>query len=519
MKSANGWNLSQPVGTVSGTDWVVTDLAPGRDYEFIVRAKNASGEDQNQKVLKGRPTSDYPTEEWRAVWASRYDWARGNKSTMSQRIREMMETLSRANFNAIVFQVRGQGDTLYPSRDEPWSHMIKGDARTFDPVKLAIEEAHKNNIQLHAWLNLSVIYASSAKTPPTDKNHPFYLFADTTSPERSRGVIHDANGRPKVWGADNYVWLSHGNPEVNSYVRRQVMNFLESYPVDGLHWDDRTGNPNGVSFDPVSKQRFNGRGNPHKIKDMGKWQRDQLSRFLMNIYVEAKAQKPTLLIMGSPFGIADRDRIDGYRYFSDTERFGVEPESWLKFGVLDAITPQIYWNLPDPEPNYPTLVRDWIEHNKTGRPIWPGSAVGKYGDTQEPDPWQIRYVAVSRAYGLNGNTIFHYNGAEPNEWIAAAKKMYPNKASVPIPNHMRPLRTGQIMGWVTDARNRGVVDCWVAVKGNSYIYTTSADGFFGIANVPPGKHQVMFSTKEDELITRDVVVEAGKTAEIKITVP
>ncbi len=483
------WNFRRPAARVEGNEWVITGLPPGREVSFIVRAASSRGEEQNRRAVSVRPTGALPSAEWRGVWWTRFEWANGGRAAIEQRIREGMQALGRGNFNAVVFQVRGQGDTLYPSEHEPWSPMLRGDARSFDPVALAIEEARRNGLQFHAYMNLSVIWQSGAKRPPEDRNHPFYRFADASNPGRRLGLIHDERGRPRQWGADDYVWLTHGNPEVNAYLRRQVMAFLRKYRVDGLHWDDRTGNPNGVSRDPVSVRRFEGRGNPHRIRDFEQWQRDQLTRFLSDLYVEIKAHDPSLLVSVSPFGIADRRRVPGYDRFNDAVGFGVEPEKWLRLGVVDVLMPQIYWDLPDPEPNYGTLARDWRNNNRSGRPIWPGSALGKYGrDVQPLDSMQVRYVAIQRALGMGGNTFFSYSAAQPREWANAARTLYPTPARVPVPSHMSNPREGHVAGRVTGPDGRPIVDGWIRLEGRDRIYLSGADGFFAIPNVPAGDH-------------------------------
>ncbi len=517
MNDGSGWQLDRPVMSVNSTEAVIPNLTPGKSYEFLVRAKDSSGADSNKKIAKATPTGQYPSEEFRAAWISRFEWGGSSKSQVQSFIAGALNTLSKANMNAVVLQVRGQGDTFYPSKEEPWSPILRGDAKSFDPVAYALQEARKNNIELHAWMNLSVIWQSGKKVKPTDRNHPYYKFVE--GPNAS-GVIHDASGKPHIWGDSGYVWLTHGNPKVNTYLRRQVMNFLDVYPVDGLHWDDRTGNPNGVSKDPVSQARFNGRGNPNKVRSLKEWQDEQLTRFLMNVYVSAKAKRPDLLITASPFGIADRRRISGYGRFSDAAQFGVEPERWLSMGVLDALIPQVYWGLEDPEPNYGTLILDWHEENESGRPIWPGSAFTRYGNDLQPlKTHQSAYVAMTRALGMGGNCFYNFSGAPKNEWLTDTRTFYPNKATVPVPDHMKGDQRGHIMGTVVDRSGKPILDCWIAINGRKFIYTTALDGFYAIPNVPAGEHQVSFASKQGEHIKRTVKVSSGRVSNLDLQVP
>jgi uncharacterized lipoprotein YddW (UPF0748 family) len=454
----------------------------------------------------------------RAVFVNRFEWPGGTAVDVQKRLSTIFSTLAAGNFNAVIFQVRGQGDTFYPSKDEPWSSSASPTLRSSDPVRFALKEAQANGLQLHAWINLSTIWQSKSDVIPKDRKHPFFKFADASKPDAALGLIHDAAGKPKQFGADGYVWLTSGNPEVNAYLRRQVENFLDAYPVNGLVWDDRTGLPNGVSRDPVSVRRHAGRGNPTKIESLREWQLDQLSRFLSDIYVSAKSRNPKLLVSAAPFGIADKERIAGYGRFSDAKGFGVEPEKWLRHGVIDALMPQVYWDEPDPAPNFGEVTRDWLANNKSGRPIWPASALAKYGkvEKQTIDPWQAKYVQMAREMNCGGNAFYNWSGATPSQWSSAATLMYPTKAKVPVPAHFaRP--TGQIMGHIRDATGAPVVDCWIKTDKSGYVHLSSGDGFFGIPNLAPGVYTLSWSWGEGLFDRRDVNVPANVTVKLDLT--
>uniref|UniRef100_A0ACD5GRJ8 Family 10 glycosylhydrolase n=1 Tax=Desertifilum tharense IPPAS B-1220 TaxID=1781255 RepID=A0ACD5GRJ8_9CYAN len=56
-------------------------------------------------------------------------------------------------------QVRIEGDALYQSSLEPWSRWLTGQQGRapepfYDPLEFAVAEAHKRNLELHAWINL-----------------------------------------------------------------------------------------------------------------------------------------------------------------------------------------------------------------------------------------------------------------------------------------------------------------------------------------------------------------------------
>lgn len=458
-----------------------------------------------------------PRSEWRGVWITRFEWTGGTADEMRARLRRMMSTLAQGNFNAVVFQVRGQGDVLYPSPLEPWSDTIPAGIRGEDPVKLAIAEARRNGLEFHAWLNLLTIWQHKGKAFPSDRSHPFWDWANPRDPKRALGVIRDSRKQPVIFGDSDYTWLTPGNPDVEAYLRGVVLDFLSRYDVDGLHWDDRTAMPNGVSYDPVSIRRFNGRGNPDRIGGMREWQRDQLSRMLSNIYVAATADRPRLLVSASPFGIYDKNRIPGYAKYKDClHDFGTDGERWLRDGIIDVLMPQVYWKEGPPGPGYSEVVKDWIHHNRSGRPIWPGSALGNYGGTQPLDSVQPAYVTLARRLKAGGNTFFSYSAATEQQWIAGGRKLYPTKARVPEPAFKTSPRTGQIMGWVLDASGKPVTDAWIRLDGRKYTYLSSSDGFFAIPSVHPGERTLAISLPDGRSFKRTVTVSKGATARLKV---
>ncbi|MDX2176440.1 MAG: family 10 glycosylhydrolase [Candidatus Sumerlaeia bacterium] len=464
------------------------------------------------------PAPPVPAEEWRGVWISRFEWTSGSGDDVSGRLARMMRSLAQGNFNAVVFQVRGQGDTLYPSSIEPWSPMLSASARAIDPASVAIREARRNGLQFHAWLNLLVVWQSREKRPPTDPRHPFFRFANPSDPARATGVVRDAARRPITYGDSDYTWLSPGNPEVEAYCRAVVLDFIRRHQVDGLHWDDRTAMPHGASHDPVSLERWKGRGNPMGLGDLREWQRDQLSRMLSNIHAAATAEQPRLLVSASPFGIYDKNRVPGYGRFKDcVHDFNTDGEAWLRDGIIDALMPQIYWKDGGRAPDFSTLARDWNDHNRSGRPVWPGSALGDYGGLQPLRGVQESYVRLARQLRMGGNTFFSYSAAPDAEWASARGFLYPSKAAVPVPPLRKAPQTGQVLGLVRDRSGRPLRDVWVSLEGRRYVHLSAADGFYAIPSVPPGTRKIVFDAGNGQRVERTVPVRRGAAVRVDIT--
>ncbi|MDT2275666.1 family 10 glycosylhydrolase [Paenibacillus larvae] len=58
-------------------------------------------------------------------------------------------------------------DGLYPSEYAPWSEYLtgtQGKSPGYDPLAFMAEEAHKRNLEFHAWFNLTGSVPSPART-------------------------------------------------------------------------------------------------------------------------------------------------------------------------------------------------------------------------------------------------------------------------------------------------------------------------------------------------------------------
>jgi uncharacterized lipoprotein YddW (UPF0748 family) len=110
------------------------------------------------------PAHSQPKYEFRAVWVAtvlNIDWPSKNNLAVEDQKAEfiyLLDSLQSLNINAVIVQIRPAADAFYPSTFEPWSEYLTGmqglpPAPFYDPLKFMIEEAHKRNMEFHAWLN------------------------------------------------------------------------------------------------------------------------------------------------------------------------------------------------------------------------------------------------------------------------------------------------------------------------------------------------------------------------------
>ena len=167
------------------------------------------------------PTADVPTEPTRSVWITRWDYR------TREDVARLVEQCADAGFDELLFQVRGNASTFYPSKLEPWADELGGADPGFDPLALALELAHARGLRLQAWVN--VVPAWWGAVPPTDPTHVV-----NAHPE---WLWYDAAGNRQPYSERFYISLNPCLPEVREHLVAVAEELLENYAVDGLHLD------------------------------------------------------------------------------------------------------------------------------------------------------------------------------------------------------------------------------------------------------------------------------------------
>lgn len=406
--------------------------------------------------------------ELRGVWVTRFEWPdlNGNAGLIKANITRIMTTLAENNFNAVFFQVRGQCDTLYPSPFETWSRFIGGKDPGFDPLAFAIEEAHSRGIEFHAYINPFPCW--DAKNPPEDPEHAYHKLKDWLCAGSDGNVAYE-----------EYYYLSPGIPEVQAYVRKIILDVALRYNVDGIHLDRIRYPSSRVSHDPISRRRFEGEGNPGRLK-WEDWQRAQVTGFVNDLYGQLQAVKPQIKLSAAVWGIYDKSKIPGYATFSSGYHdYLQDSQTWLRCGIMDALVPMIYWDIGGKKPDYDELYSHFLA-NAAGRHVY-GGMQAKHKDPEEP----VREIEYTRSVGGHGTVPFSYSGINGQNRWSHYKRIYPTQAPVPEMTWKSHPQTGGVAGIVTDPEGKPVCDAWVRISCAGDVWLTSADGVFAIHNLPP----------------------------------
>lgn len=331
--------------------------------------------------------------EFRAVWiatVSGLDWPKTRGAVQQQNeLRGYMDVLKSSGVNAIFFQVRSEGDAIYESDFEPWSHVLtgtQGQDPGYDPLAFAIEEAHKRGMELHAWLNPFRAEANAGSRTLDDqhvsKKHPDWIL---------------------TFNGTNISLINPGIPDARDYNASIVADIVRRYDVDGIHFDDYFyPYPSGQSFSGITNEdeptfAAYRRG----FIDRGDWRRDNINLFVQQVADSITAINPNVKYGISPFGIWKSGTPSGTNGLNAYSTIYADALAWTQARNLDYLTPQLYWNFGGGQ-DYAKLAPWWQSQMAGGRHLYPG--LGAYRDyAQTGVPAQIRF---NQTTGIEGSVLF-----------------------------------------------------------------------------------------------------------------
>lgn len=321
-------------------------------------------------------------------------------NSLKQEYLNLINNIEKMGFNAIFFQIKPGADALYETNYWPTSRYLtgqEGQKLSEDLLPFMIEEAHKRNIEFHAWINP---YRASTVND-LDK------IADTS-------IVKNNNEWTFVYG--NKIFLNPGNPDVVDYVSRSIEEVVRKYDVDGIHLDDYF-YPYPEKNETINDSReFELYGK--NFSNINEWRRNNVNEMIKNLSVSVHKIKPNIVFGVSPFGIwrnkstditgSDTNGLQSY------DELYADSILWMEKGWVDYIAPQIYWNIGKKGADYEVLAKWWSDQAlRTDTKLYIGHGAYKY-DQSSSDSWKNQYelqdqtLLNSQLKGVNGSIIFRY---------------------------------------------------------------------------------------------------------------
>ncbi|MET8576229.1 family 10 glycosylhydrolase [Streptomyces sp. NPDC005012] len=338
---------------------------------------------------------------WLATVGNR-DWpSRPGLSAARQRdeLLRYLDAAVKRRLNTVIFQVRPTADALWPSPHEPWSAYLtgtQGRAPGWDPLGTAVAEAHARGLELHAWFNP---YRVAAHTDPSRlvAGHPARRNPDWVVPYGGK------------------LYYNPGLPEVRAFVEDAILDAVERYPVDAVHFDDYF-YPYPVAGQAFADEKaFEAHGDSFSTR--AAWRRDNIDLLVRETAARIRATRPGTRFGISPFGVWRNASTDarGSRTRGGVQTYDdlyADTRTWVREGWIDYVVPQLYWHIGQSAADYAVLAEWWADTARgTGTALYLGEALYKAGDPAQAAAWQdvrelSRHLELAAALPEVGGHVF-----------------------------------------------------------------------------------------------------------------
>lgn len=346
----------------------------------------------------------YPKREFRGAWihtVGQGQYKNMNSKEMKEYFVSMLDQLQKAGINAVVFQVRPQADAFYNSKFEPWSMYLTGEQGKpmdggFDPLAFMIDECHKRNMELHAWMN------------------PYRV----TSSENQKLVSnHIYNRHPERFVKyGKQLYFDPGIPENRVFICDVVKDIVSKYAVDAIHMDDYFYPYPIAGEDFPDSKSFGAYGalqgfSPSQKHD---WRRNNVNMLIKEIKETILSTKPWVRFGVSPFGIYRNKKSTPDGSGSETnglqnyDELFADVKLWAENGWVDYNIPQLYWEIGHKAADYKTL-NIWWAKNSWGQHLYIGQSVRRTMDAKDSKGRSQldEKMVLSRSFPtINGNCFW-----------------------------------------------------------------------------------------------------------------
>lgn len=324
-------------------------------------------------------------------------------------IRKVYDNCVDMGLNTVYVHVRSHGDAYYKSDYYPWSKYVTGtvgQAPSFDPLKIMINEAHVVGLSFQAWINPYRLNSTSDMK--------------LVSSDYPTGSWYLSSEGDRVVAEGSYYYLNPGYAEANELIAAGAREIVANYNVDGIHIDDYFYPTTDSSFD---SKVFSASG----YSSLYSFRTDNCTKMVKALYNAVKEGNSTVL-----FGIAPQGNINNnYDYMY------ADVKTWCSgAGYIDYIMPQIYFGFKNSGQPYEKVLSDWQDMvSGTSIKLIPGLGVYKignedsYGGSSGRYEWQTdteiirRQIEASESkanYG--GFVLYSYNHVFNPDSNASAKE-------------------------------------------------------------------------------------------------
>ncbi|MCK5787490.1 MAG: family 10 glycosylhydrolase [Chlamydiia bacterium] len=354
----------------------------------------------------------HPKRDVRAAWVTYMEIPGRSRS-----VQQWIWGLRDAGVNVVYFHARAFSDAFYNSNIEPWSDQFNGSQGSdpgFDPLQVALEEAHKFGMELHAWVN--PFRSHSTSNLPLADNHIY-----NKHPEWVMEFDVVIGGKNKK----EYI-INPGIQEARGYVIDVVKDIISRYDVDGIVYDDYfypyPDDDGYVMNNTADQAAFE--ADPRGFTGRSDWRRDNTRKFIKAthdaVLTNNEDQGKQMVFGVSPFGVYKRG-VHGISNNNTLDSYNdiyIDPVAWLQDGSIDYLAPQLYWEINSRQ-QYNILAKWWDNKlSEYGRYHFAGMntvpvAKGKWSLTEMSN--QIKINRSSDNMSTFGQAFYNSSNVQPIE--------------------------------------------------------------------------------------------------------
>lgn len=324
--------------------------------------------------------------EVKAVWFSYFDWSAlpHEEEEFKIEVEQIVKKMKLLGLNTIYLHAHSHSDSYYKMATyfslSKYASYTKYFSEDFDAFDYFIQEAHKENIKVHAWFN-------PYRVGNVDQ---FENVPENSLLSEWKTIDEEYDGRHFIFHR-NAWYLNPSNQEIHAALVNSIRELCQNYEIDGIHFDDYfypaidDSNPE-LSFDKTDWE------NSGSEMELEEWRRNNVSKLVSEVYTAVHEEIPD-----GVFGISPAGNI---KNLQSSQQYLVDINKWLnEEGYLDYIIPQIYWGFYPRLSNgniapwaFKNCLADWIKAaEKSTAKLYVGLALYRAGtdvkDGNEISEW------------------------------------------------------------------------------------------------------------------------------------
>jgi len=288
-------------------------------------------------VQQVEDTVSGPTAELRGHVMLPESWINDDADIMKKNISTLLEKIAEANYNAVFFFVNGNAESHFRSSAELWAVKPDDSKPGFDPLTIATEAAHEQNLKLYAGIDLA-------------------WFGDT----------------------DNLPL-----PQVKTHLKKSIRYLVENYDLDGLSFDLTDLSLELFRGDSSSMDRFK-KDSLQSPVTREEWIEERRIDLIEHIVVEAMLVKPYL--------------VNSILFTAEDEPSYVV--HCLEEGIVDFIIPKIDIGINAPDQELKAFWDETMKNKEIGANVFPMFLLNEANENEEVISGLIRFIKANGGRGM-----------------------------------------------------------------------------------------------------------------------